>query len=130
VSIGRNCLIERGSVIENSHIGHTSLIGRNTEIKNSLVMSFCNIKRGVVMNRTIIGRHSIIEANSILSADGGSNGKVPVVGENVILPAESVVGAGTRIAPLKHSHSILATGRFAELGIDDKNIHFTERAHR
>lgn len=132
VSIGRNCFIERGTVIENSHIGHTSLIGRNAEIRNSLIMSFCNIKRGVVMNRSIVGRHSIIEANSILSANGGENnsGKVPVVGENVILPAESVVGAGTRIAPLKHSHSILATGRFAELGIDDKNIYFTERAQK
>ncbi len=29
VSIGRNCRIERGVVIENSHIGHTSLIDRD-----------------------------------------------------------------------------------------------------
>jgi NDP-sugar pyrophosphorylase family protein len=130
VSIGRNCFIEKGAVIENSHIGHTSLIGRNAEIKNSLIMSFCNIKRNVVMSRTIVGRHSTIEANSILSANGSGNSKVPVVGENVLLPGESVVGPGTRVAPLKHSHSILATGRFVELGIDDKNIYFTEKARR
>jgi NDP-sugar pyrophosphorylase family protein len=130
VSIGRNCLIEKGAVIENSHIGHTSLIGRSAEIKSSLIMSFCNIKRNVVMGRAVVGRHSTIEANSILSANGAGSGKVPVVGENVLLPAESVVGPGTRVAPLKHSHSILATGRFVELGIDDKNIYFTEKARR
>jgi NDP-sugar pyrophosphorylase family protein len=130
VSIGRNCFIEKGAVIENSHIGHTSLIGRGAEIKNSLVMSFCNIKRNVIIGRAIVGRHSTIEANSVLSADGAGIGKVPVVGENVILPNDSVVGAGTRVAPLKHSHSILATGRFVELGIDDKNIYFAEKAGR
>jgi hypothetical protein len=45
------------------------------------------------------------------------------------LPRESVVGPGTRVAPLKHSHSILATGRFVELGTDDRNIYFTEKFH-
>ena len=51
-----------------------------------------------------------------------------MVGENVILPAESVVAAGARVASLKHSHSILATGRFVELGMDERNIYFAEKA--
>lgn len=127
VSIGRNCQIERGTIIEDSHIGHSSLIERGVEIRKSMVMSFANVKREVSINRAIIGRHSTIEAYSVVNANGDEDGRIPVIGENVILPAESVVGAGTRVAPLKHSHSILATGRFVELGTDDRNIYFAEK---
>ncbi len=123
VSIGRNCNIERGVTIENSHIGHTSLIERDVEIKNSLIMSFARIQHQVSIVSAIVGRHSTIEEHSIIHP----NGRIPVIGENVILPAESVVGSGVRVAPLKHSHSILATGRFLELGTDDRNIYFTEK---
>ena len=128
VSIGRNCRIERGTVIEDSHIGHTSMIERDVEIRKSMVMSFSNIKRGVIVNKTIVGRHSTIGTNCVLDADQPhANGRIPVIGEDVILPAESTVLPGTRVAPLKYSHRVLATGRFVELGIDDRNIYFTEK---
>jgi NDP-sugar pyrophosphorylase family protein len=128
VSIGRNCHVERGAIIENSHIGHTSLIERDAEIRNSMVMSFSNIKRGVMMNRAVMGRYTTIEANSILDGDQqNANGKIPAIGEDVILPSESTVLPGTRVAPLKYSHKVLASGRFVELGIDDRNIYFTEK---
>jgi NDP-sugar pyrophosphorylase family protein len=98
------------------------------EIKESMIMSFAHIQHMVSIRRTIVGRHSTIEEHSVL---GGENGigrdLVAVIGENVILPPESVVSAGVRVAPLKHSHSILATGRFVELGIDEKNIYFAEK---
>ncbi|MBK7386368.1 MAG: NDP-sugar synthase [Methanothrix sp.] len=126
VSIGRNCRIERGVVIENSHIGHTSLIERDVEIKESMVMSFAHIKHSVSISRAIVGRHSTLEEHSDLGLDGGAEG-VSVIGENVILPSESVVAPGVRVAQLKHSHSILATGRFNELGIDERNIYFKEK---
>jgi len=128
VSIGRNCHIEKGVTIENSHIGHTSLIERNVEIKESMIMSFAHIQHMVNIRHTIIGRHSTIEEHSIL---GGKNGigedLIAVIGENVVLPRESVVSAGVRVAPLKHSHRILATGRFVELGTDERNIYFAEK---
>ncbi|HPJ85278.1 MAG TPA: NDP-sugar synthase [Methanothrix sp.] len=129
VFIGRNCNIERGAVIENSHIGHTSLIERDSVIKNSMVMSFANIKRGSLLNKTIVGRHSTIGTKCVLDADQpySKPGKIPVVGENVILPQESVVGPGTRVAPLKYSYKILATGKFSQLGTDDGNIYFCEK---
>ena len=127
VSIGRNCRIERGVVIENSHIGHTSLIDRDVEIKDSMVMSFAHIMHSVIINRAIVGRHCILEEHSALGVNNGPNGGVPVVGENVILPSESVVAPGVRVALLKYSHSILATGRFNELGIDERNIYFKEK---
>ena len=128
VSIGRNCRIERGTIIENSHIGHTSMIERNAEIRNSMVMSFCNIKRGVTMNGAIVGRHSTIGTNCVLDAyQPLANGKIPVIGEDLLLPDDSTVLPGTRVASLKYSHRILATGRFVELGTDDKNIYFTEK---
>jgi NDP-sugar pyrophosphorylase family protein len=128
VSIGRNCHIEKGVVIENSHIGHTSLIERDVEIRESMIMSFAHIQHRVSIQRTIVGRHSTIEEHSVLGGNGAGRENVAVIGENVILPSESVVAAGVRIAPLKHSHCILATGRFVELGIDERNIYFTEKA--
>jgi NDP-sugar pyrophosphorylase family protein len=128
ISIGRNCRVERGTVIEDSHIGHTSMIERDVEIRKSMIMSFSIIKRGVNMNRSIVGRHSTIGTNSVLETDQPyTNGRIPVIGEGVILPAESRVLPGTRVAPLKYSHRVLATGRFAELGNDDRNIYFTEK---
>ncbi len=127
VSIGRNCNIERGVVIENSHIGHTSLIDRDTEVHDSMIMSFAHIHHTVNINRTIVGRHSTLEENSALGSNEAANRSIAVIGENVVLPSESVVAPGVRVAPLKHSHSILATGRFLELGIDERNIYFKER---
>ncbi len=127
VSIGRNCTIEKGVVIENSHIGHTSLIDRNVEIKESMIMSFAHIHHRVSINHTIVGRHSTLEEHSVLGSNGAGGKSVAVIGENVILPPESVVASGVKVAPLKHSHSILATGRFVELGTDDRNIYFTEK---
>ena len=129
VFIGRNCNIEKGVVIENSHIGHTSLIERGSKIRNSMVMSFAHIKRGAVLKRTIVGRHSTIGPKCVLDADLPccKPGKIPVVGENVTLPQESVVGPGTRVAPLKYSYKILATGKFSQLGTDDQNIYFCEK---
>lgn len=128
VFIGRNCRIERGVVIENSHIGHTSLIERDVNVCNSMLMSFSNIKRGVTLNKAIIGRHSTVEPNCVINADlPPANERIPVVGEDVTLPRDSSMGPGTRTAPLKYSHRILATGRFLELGHDDRNIYFTEK---
>ncbi|MHC1630963.1 MAG: sugar phosphate nucleotidyltransferase [Methanotrichaceae archaeon] len=128
VFIGRNCKIEKGAVIENSHVGHTSLIERGVEIKNSMVMSFSHIKRRSTLNKAIVGRHSTIGANCILDADQPyNNSKIPVVGEDVTLPQESIVGPGVRVALLKYSYKILATGRFLQLGTDDRNIYFSEK---
>jgi NDP-sugar pyrophosphorylase family protein len=128
VSIGRNCHIEKGVVIENSHIGHTSLIERNVEIKESMIMSFAHIQHMVSIRRTIVGRHSTIEEYSVLGGNGAGEDHIAVIGENAILPPESLVATGTRVAPLKHSHRILATGRFVELGIDERNIYFAEKS--
>jgi NDP-sugar pyrophosphorylase family protein len=127
VSIGRNCHIEKGVMINNSHIGHTSLIERNVEIEESMIMSFAHIQHMVNIHRTIVGRHTTIEEHSILGENGVGENLITVIGENAILPPESVVPAGVRVAPLKHSHSILATGRFVELGIDERNIYFAEK---
>jgi NDP-sugar pyrophosphorylase family protein len=92
-----------------------------------MVMSFAHIMHSVIINRAIVGRHCILEEHSALGLNNGAEGGVPVVGENVVLPSESVVTPGVRVALLKYSHSILATGRFNELGIDERNIYFKEK---
>lgn len=131
VVIGRNCRVEPGAIIENSHLGHTSIVERGVEISDSMVMSFAKIGRGVEIRRALVGRHSTIESHSVLSGDSQamsiSNSKIPVVGEDVVLPRESHVGPGTRVAPLRFSHRILATGKFLERGSDDRNIYFAEK---
>ncbi|MDD1740630.1 MAG: NDP-sugar synthase [Methanothrix sp.] len=127
VSIGRNCQLEKGVTVENSHIGHTSLIERNAEIRDSMIMSFAHIEHMVSIRRSIVGRHSTIEEHSVLGGEGVGGDLVAVIGENVTLPPDSVVSTGVRVAPLKHSHSILATGRFVELGTDERNIYFAEK---
>ncbi|HPM26967.1 MAG TPA: NDP-sugar synthase, partial [Methanothrix sp.] len=118
--------LEKGVSIENSHIGHTSLIERNAEIKDSMIMSFSHIEHMVSIRRSIVGRHSTIEEHSVLGSETNDS-LVAVIGENVNLPSDSVVSTGVRVAPLKHSHSILATGRFVELGTDERNIYFAEK---
>ncbi len=127
VSIGRNCHIEKAVIIKNSHIGHSSLIERNVEIKDSMIMSFTHIQHTVNIRRAIVGRHTTIEEHSVLGNGEEEAKHIAVVGENVVLPPESMVSAGVRVAPLKHSHSILATGRFIELGTDERNIYFAEK---
>jgi len=127
VSIGRNCHIEKAVSIKNSHIGHSSLIERNVEIKDSMIMSFTHIQHTVNISRAIVGRHTTIEEHSVLGNGEEEAKHIAVVGENVVLPPESMVSAGVRVAPLKHSHSILATGRFIELGTDERNIYFAEK---
>ncbi|HPT37093.1 MAG TPA: NDP-sugar synthase [Methanothrix sp.] len=127
VSIGRNCHIEKAVIIKNSHIGHSSLIERNVEIKDSMIMSFTHIQHMVNIRRAIVGRHTTIEEHSVLGNGEEEAKHIAVVGENVVLPPESMVSAGVRVAPLKHSHSILATGRFIELGTDERNIYFAEK---
>lgn len=63
-------------MIENSHIGHTSLIERDVEIKESMVMSFAHIKHSVSISRAIVGRHSTLEEHSDLGLDGGAEGSL------------------------------------------------------
>ena len=111
VSIGRNCRIEKGVVIENAHIGHTSLIERDVEIRESMIMSFAHIQHMVSIHHTIVGRHSTIEERSVLGGNRVVDGDVAVIGENVTLPAESMVAPGTRVAPLKHSHQHSGHGK-------------------
>ena len=59
--------------------------------------------------------------------NNGGEGGVTGFGVNVVRPSEAGVAPGVRVALLKYSHSILATGRFNELGIDERNIYFKEK---
>src|SRR5512136_593803 len=54
ISIGRNCRIERGTIIEDSHIGHTSMIERNVEIRISLEVHSCKIKPHVTIKYAVV----------------------------------------------------------------------------
>jgi hypothetical protein len=72
-----------------------------------MIMSFANIQHMTSIYRTIVADTQPSKSIAFWAEMGQiSAGRVAVVGENVTLPAESVVASGTRVAPLKYSHSI------------------------
>ncbi|ODS42937.1 MAG: hypothetical protein MSIBF_06665 [Candidatus Altiarchaeales archaeon IMC4] len=132
VMIGGDCEIGSGVKIEDSCIGDNCIIGDGVTIRGSVVMNFTNIDRDSLLNKCIVASYSNIgkgcridgemEVDSTIGRD-----RIPVIGENVSLFDRSVIGPGKRVAPIAKSHCILRTGRFIELGMDEKNIYFIEK---
>ncbi|ODS41114.1 hypothetical protein BEH94_01045 [Candidatus Altiarchaeales archaeon WOR_SM1_SCG] len=132
VLIGGDCEIGNNVKIENACIGDVCIIGDNVEIKKSVVMDFANIHENAKLNKCIIGRYATIGHNSIIDADinidvGGACDRTPVIGENVTIVENSVIGPKKRVSPLNESHRIMRTGKFTELGFDSKNFYFIEK---
>ncbi|MFQ6050751.1 MAG: sugar phosphate nucleotidyltransferase [Candidatus Hydrothermarchaeota archaeon] len=130
--IGRDCEIGENVWIENSSIGDNCIIEDNVTIKNSVVMDFVNIGKHSTLNKCVVGRYTDIGAGSLLDSDfplefyGKDIDKTVVIGENVEIYENSVIGPGKRVAPLKETHEILKTGKYIELGMDEKNLYFME----
>ena len=130
--IGGDCEIHNTVIIENSSISDNCIIGANVTIRNSVVMDFVNLKEGVKLNSCIIGRYATIGEESIIDAENmvevsGRKDRTPVVGDNVNIVGHSLLGAYKRVAPIEHSHTILKSMHFKELGYDDANFYFIEK---
>ncbi len=130
--IGRDCEIGDNVWIENSSIGDNCIIEDNVTIRNSVVMDFVNIEKHSSLNKCVVGRYTTIGSGSLLDSDfplefyGRDVDKTVVVGENVEIFENSVIGPGKRVAPLKETHEILRTGKYIELGMDEKSLYFME----
>ena len=132
VMIGGDCEIGRGVKIVDSCIGDNCIIEDGVTIKGSVVMNFTNICSGSYLNKCIVGMHSNIGRNCLIDGDIEidsklATGKVPIIGENVILFNGSVIGPGKRVAPITKSHCVLSTGKFIELGMDTQNLYFINK---
>ena len=130
--VGGDCDIHPTASIENSVIGDNCIIGEGVKIRNSVVMDFVNIERNVTLNYCIVGRHATIGEESIIDAEKiveitGKKERTPVVGDDVHIVKNSLLGAYKRIAPISHAHNILKTGKFIDLGYDEHNIYFIEK---
>jgi NDP-sugar pyrophosphorylase family protein len=130
--IGGDCEIHPSVSIENSSIGDNCVFQEGVKIRNSIVMDFVNLKKGVVLNSCIIGRYVSIGENCVVDAENvvevtGKKDKSPVVGDGVHIMSDSILGAYKRVAPIEHTHTILKSGRFRELGFDNRNVYFIEK---
>ena len=73
--IGENCIIEKKSIIgPNVSIGDNSLISK-CSIKNSIVMSDCEVNSNISIKDSIISKNSVIQSNEI------DNEKIFMLGE-------------------------------------------------
>lgn len=133
VFLARDCRIGKNVEIEHSYIGHTSIIKDGVKIKDSAIMSFANIGNNVKINKAILGRYTTVQDNSVIDAylpiefEGVSTSmeRIPVIGGGgVVISKGSVIGPGKRVAPIKYDHQILSTGKFIELGMDQRNVYF------
>jgi len=129
--IGGDCSINATAIIQNSCIGDNCIIEDGVRIQDSVVMDFVNIQRKVTLKSCIIGRYAVIGEGSVIDGESGreeAGGKeiAPVIGDGVQVVERSFLGACKRVAPITHSHRILSTGRFRDLGYDSFNIYFTE----
>lgn len=132
VIIGGDCEIGKEVKIEDSCIGDNCIIDDGVKIKGSVVMSFTNIGKNAFLNKCIVGAYSTIGKDCVIDGDMEvdsklKGNKVPVIGEDVTLLDRSVISPGKRVASISKSHCILSTGKFIELGMDEKNIYFIEK---
>ena len=66
-------------------------------VKDSVVMPGAKIGAGAYIEKAIIGPEAVIEENCQIGADTaqhGSDAKISVVGQQVTMPADTVVPAG------------------------------------
>jgi len=131
VRIGRNCDISEDVFIENSVIGDSVIIYKGCKIRNTVIGDFSIIEENCSINKTIIGKHTTIGKNSNIDADINeftpTKSKTIVIGDDVEIYPNSILGPGKRVACIQHSHKILSTGKFITLGMDAKNVYFIEK---
>jgi NDP-sugar pyrophosphorylase family protein len=133
VLIGGDSTIGDNVSIESSCIGDHCIIGEGSVIQGSVVMDFTNIGKHARLNNCIVGAYSTIGNYSVIDSDmhidfvGGGDDLTPVIGEDVTIFERSVIGPKKRVAQIKDSHRILATGKFQDLGYDRANVYFIEK---
>ncbi len=129
--IGKNCDIYENVTIENSVIGDSVIIRNGCKIANAVICDFTYIGENCTVNKCIIGMHTTIGKNSRIDADVNefvaTKSRIPVIGDDVEIYPNSLIGPGKRVANIYNAHKVLATGKFSTLGMDAKRVYFIEK---
>lgn len=93
--INEGCQIY-GSV-ENSVLFPGVVIGRNSVVKDSVLMSDTVIGENVTVERTIMGEECTVEDNCVIGQPGEGPEDITVLGENVVATQGKVIPSGVEI---------------------------------
>ena len=95
----RNSMINKGTKIqgevENSVIFYGVEVGRNTVIKDSVIMPNVKIEDGVYINKAIIGQDSLIKNNARIGIGDAINYNVTVIGESETIINDAKIEHGS-----------------------------------
>lgn len=113
VTIGANTVIEAGAILaDNVSIGAGCFIGQGVDINNSTQL-WSNVS---IYHRVIIGKHCLIQANTVIGSDGfgyandaGKWLKIPQLG-TVIIGNNVEIGASTTIDRGALENTIISDG--------------------
>ncbi|MDR3590000.1 MAG: glucose-1-phosphate adenylyltransferase [Negativicutes bacterium] len=110
ISVG--CLIF--GEVENSVLFAGVNIGPGAVVKDSVIMPGAHIGAGAYLEKTIVGPQAVIEDGCQIGCDrgpAGEDGDIVVVGEQVVVPAETVVSSGARVDRLNVSLHAVKGGK-------------------
>ena len=93
--INEGCQIY-GSV-ENSVLFPGVVVGRNSVVKDSVLMSDTVIGENVTVERTIMGEECTVEDNCVIGQPGEGPEDITVLGENVVATQGKVIPSGVEI---------------------------------
>jgi len=95
----KNSLITEGCEVygrvDHSVLFHSVVIKEGATVVDSVLMPGTVVERGAQVRRAIVAEGAVIGAGSVV---GEETGNIAVVGQNVTLPAGSVVKAGEQRA--------------------------------
>ncbi len=68
-SVGNNCIIDEGSILESCIIYNGCRIGKNVVMKNCIVADDCIIGDGAKLKEVVVGEGERIEANAVIEKE-------------------------------------------------------------
>jgi len=93
--IGQNCKVEKGAIIDRlSIIGDGVCIGRNANIKRSIIWNHSTIRENVKLENCVVSSRVDIGAESIVHNDA-------VIGDDCEIGSECIINSGILIWPNK-----------------------------
>lgn len=93
--INEGCQIY-GSV-ENSVLFPGVVVGKNSVVKDSVIMSDTVIGNNVTIERTIMGEECTVEKDCVIGQPGEGPDNITVLGENVVVSLGKVIPGGVEI---------------------------------
>lgn len=88
------CIIEKGTLINNSILSPGVKVGPETIIQDSIVLTDCVLEKNITINRSILDKRAHILSDAIIGNQIPSGLKISMVGKNSIVPEKMIVQMG------------------------------------